>query len=67
MKIENLYTLIMPDGSPVLPFDVNGHKDEGMLVYCSMDAAFSASRHKNKLYGLDCIPVPLSEVKEYTN
>ena len=43
-------------GEPILPFDCNPgcEDDEGMLVYRSRDAAFSAAAHQENLYGIDC-------------
>lgn len=52
-----LWTIVHRDGGmPVVPFGGNEHRDEGMLVYFSMEAAEAAAQHQNELYDLDCVP-----------
>lgn len=49
---------------PVLPFDSNPRsEDEGMLVYRSHQAAVAASKHQNRMYNLDTIPLRLEALE----
>lgn len=60
---DDLWTLKLPDGQPVVPYDSNpGSHDEGMLVYRSEEAAISAAKHQNEMYELNCEPCRLRSV-----
>lgn len=65
--MDKLWTLVHHTGMPVIPFDCNPKsKDDGMLVYRSRQAALAASKHQNRMYGLDCRPERLSVYMERT-
>lgn len=53
--MDKLYVLVWDDfGTEVVPFDCNpSHKDQGMLVYRSKEAADMAAEHQTDLYGDD--------------
>lgn len=51
MNVTNCWTIVLPDGRPVVPNDDNpGHADQGMLVYMSYSAAVCAAAHQSAMY-----------------